>query len=96
LSNIFSEKLKTQLGSRLGVSYLRAMQERVAISIGNSGNFDFLQSSSGVDIPGVVWDAGLYLSDFLSTISKTNGCGMTCLDIGCGTGWLVNERSRFL
>lgn len=88
-----------QLGSRLGVSFLRAQEEYIEIHLLTSGSscaccecctclksFTVYQSALGVlGISGVVWDAGLALVDtLLSNQSKI--AESSVLDLGCGTG----------
>lgn len=82
-----------QIGSRLGIDYVRSIQEFVTISVfGQSITIN--QCSIGpLAISFVVWDAGLYLTDFLVYCFKEAGksttsfsLGAKVLDLGCGTG----------
>lgn len=88
---IFDEKLSVGLGQRLGVPFMRAQLESVDVIIG-SHHVSVEQSSIGVlGISLVVWDCGLYLVDYLSTLRRRLGKERddvlgTCLDLGCGTG----------
>ena len=90
------------LGSRLGVPYMRAQKESVAIKIpagdGTLVDIAMHQSSMGLmAISGVIWDCGLLMIDFLSQQcliestpqdSKHHVCKPlgTVLELGCGTG----------
>lgn len=74
---------------------IRAEQECVEISLGTR-RISVEQSGIGmIGISGVVWDAGLLLSDFLFHIfhspeAQEDGCAVDklgdTLDLGCGTG----------
>lgn len=56
-----------QIGQRLGVQYLKAVQESVEVSI-EEHTITVHQDSMGlVAIAGAVWDAGMYMVDFLTT-----------------------------
>ena len=83
---------KFGLGQRLGVPYMRAQQDRVLVNVDGT-TLSLRQSVAGVSaISGVVWDAGLYLVDFLVSDSKSQSQilhrldGQRVLDLGCGTG----------
>ena len=57
-----------QLGSRLGINYIRSQKEYVSIKIGDVDEIMLNQTSMGLmAISGVVWDAGLLLVDYLVT-----------------------------
>eukprot|EP00596_Hydrurales_sp_CCMP1899_P010807 CAMPEP_0119040158 /NCGR_PEP_ID=MMETSP1177-20130426/10003_1 /TAXON_ID=2985 /ORGANISM="Ochromonas sp, Strain CCMP1899" /LENGTH=141 /DNA_ID=CAMNT_0007004921 /DNA_START=251 /DNA_END=673 /DNA_ORIENTATION=- len=72
------------IGERLGVSYLRSQKESVSLCV-DDYTLQLYQSSMGIlTMSGVVWDAGLYLSDYLIA-NRTVASGRV-LDIGCGTG----------
>jgi hypothetical protein len=83
-----------ELGQRLGIQYMKAMQETIVVKYGDL-EYSFCQESMGLlAIAGVVWDAGLLMVDFLQTMqNKTmqNHVDLTfdlgnVLDVGCGTG----------
>jgi hypothetical protein len=63
--NISTNIKAVGLGNRLGVPYMRAQQNEVEIII-NKQLYIFNQSSLGLSaISGVLWDAGLLITDFL-------------------------------
>lgn len=87
-------------GPRLGVNYFRSIQESIPISIclpsGNESGSSTLELEISQDSKGpmaistVVWDAGLYLIDFLEANAHSDrpdrlqlGC---TLELGTGTG----------
>lgn len=95
---IFQESV--QIGSRLGIDYIRSTKEFVTLSICEQP-ITISQCSIGpLAISFVVWDAGLYLADFLvhdfnqKHIKNSNEdrqstnftLGKNVLDLGCGTG----------
>jgi hypothetical protein len=72
------------IGERLGVSYLRSQKESVSLCV-DDYTLQLYQSSMGIlTMSGVVWDAGLYLSDYL--IANRTVASGRIMDIGCGTG----------
>jgi predicted nicotinamide N-methyase len=73
------------IGKRLGVSYMRSTMEYIDLTV-NGHSMKLYQSSMGImAISGVVWDAGLFLADYmLAYRDLTFGCRV--LDLGCGTG----------
>ena len=79
-----------QLGSRLGINYIRSQQEYISIKIGDVDEIMLNQTSMGLmAISGVVWDAGLLLVDYLVTETQDlnhSGLIRRSLDLGCGTG----------
>lgn len=63
--NKFNNNKTVGFGNRLGVPYMRAQQTEVDIIINNE-LYVFNQSSLGLTaISGVLWDAGILLTDFL-------------------------------
>jgi SAM-dependent methyltransferase len=83
-SIIYQEEEDVMIGQRLGVSYLRSQKESVSLCV-DDYCLQLYQSSMGIlTMSGVVWDAGLYLSDYLIA-NRTASVGRV-LDIGCGTG----------
>lgn len=86
---MFAKAKESEIGQRLGVQYLKAMQPTIPVSYGSDLNFEFHQESMGLlAISGVVWDAGLLMVDYMLKLKSDcpgiiDGC---CLDIGCGTG----------
>jgi predicted nicotinamide N-methyase len=93
---LFDEQTSSELGQRLGISYMRTLQEEVVVSV-NKNEIKIAQSSMGLmAISNVVWDCGLYLVDVLvyqysskhgdtSSITSSQVLGRT-LELGCGTG----------
>jgi predicted nicotinamide N-methyase len=72
------------IGQRLGVSYLRSQKESISLCV-DTYSLQLYQSSTGTSaISGVVWDAGLFLSDYM-VANRAAAVGRV-LDIGCGTG----------
>lgn len=83
-SIIYQKKESLIIGQRLGVSYHRSQKEFISLCI-DTYSLKLYQCSTGTSaISGVVWDAGLYLSDYLIA-NRTAAVGRI-LDIGCGTG----------
>ena len=82
-------------GVRLGVSYLRTLKDSISISIrlddSSTLDLEISQVSMGpMAISSVVWDAGLYLVDFLESNAHIDlvdriELGKT-LELGTGTG----------
>ena len=85
--SLFGSVSEVAVGQRLGISYIRSQQEELSIRVGKSA-ISINQSSMGLTaISGVVWDAALFLIDYLS--SEADCCdalGGKYLDLGCGTG----------
>ena len=89
LDVLFGSKEEGELGSRLGVPYMRAQAASLAVTlhvrrVSDEGgeeelSLSFSQSSLGLcAISGVVWDAGLLLVDFLAQQEMAlcmSGCG---------------------
>ena len=92
-SYIFGESGAPEIGQRLGIQYVKASQSTISVSYGDV-EVQFHQESMGLmAISGVVWDAGLFMVDFLQQLrSEVNAdqersyLGDQVLDIGCGTG----------
>ena len=88
------------IGQRLGVPYLRTLEETLVVCIGPSTTLTMHQCSLGLTaISGVVWDCGLLLVDFLVwETERTNQVHLSgnkddqkhafenVLDLGTGTG----------
>ncbi len=85
--SIFGSVSEVAVGQRLGISYIRSQQEELTIRVGKS-LISINQSSMGLTaISGVVWDAALFLIDYLcSEASCRDALGGKYLDLGCGTG----------
>jgi hypothetical protein len=80
--------VKAKIGQRLGVPFTRTLQPKISIKIGEE-ELPVNQDGNGVtSISGVVWDAALFLIDFLVTFisnfpeKRLNNV----LDVGTGTG----------
>lgn len=75
------------IGKRLGLPFVRSLQESIEITLHGQKIICYQDGNDANGISGVVWDAGLYLVDFLQEITSKNPLilGKT-LDIGCGTG----------
>jgi predicted nicotinamide N-methyase len=95
-----NNKTEAEPGSRLGVSYSRSIKDSIPISIclpsSNASSSSTLEleisqvSMGPMAISSVVWDAGLYLIDFLETNAHSGRpdrlqLGKT-LELGTGTG----------
>ena len=88
------------IGQRLGVPYLRTLEETLVVCIGPSTSLTLHQCSLGLTaISGVVWDCGLLLVDFLvwererinqvplpGNRDDPNHALGNVLDLGTGTG----------
>ena len=92
-------------GVRLGVSYLRTLKDSISISIrlddSSTLDLEISQVSMGpMAISSVVWDAGLYLVDFLESNAHIDlvdriELGKT-LELGTGTGICgITEQSIY-
>ena len=83
---IFEASAEPEVGQRLGIQYIKAMQPTIAVMIGDA-EYQFHQESMGLmAISGVVWDAGLLLVDFLQEVQNATATFGRVLDVGCGTG----------
>ena len=85
-------------GSRLGISYMRAQLTQTEVCLGPGGRCASVTVKQDIEdresISGVVWDAGLLLSDFIvdevtKELQQHGGQKpphRCILDLGCGTG----------
>mmetsp|Transcript_2973 Transcript_2973/g.3115 ORF Transcript_2973/g.3115 Transcript_2973/m.3115 type:complete len:269 (-) Transcript_2973:213-1019(-) len=81
---IYDNTENLNVGQRLGVSYLRSQKDSISLCV-DLQSLQLYQSSTGnLAISGVVWDAGLYLSDYM--VANRAAAVGRILDIGCGTG----------
>lgn len=82
---IYQDEEVPIIGKRLGVSYMRSTMEYIDLTV-DGHSLKLYQSSMGImAISGVVWDAGLFLADYmLAYRDRTFDCRV--LDLGCGTG----------
>lgn len=93
--DIYNDHLVT--GGRLGIDFVRASLSSIDILVGDK-TLTIEQKLNNEELSGVVWDAGLLITDFLKT-NETLLENKTVLDLGCGTGvvglvaCLLNARS---
>lgn len=81
IDQIFAEEISWEPGQRLGVNYTQAQAEQLPVTI-QSRSVHVQQSSMGVlAITGVVWDAGLYMVDFLSWLCSNQRPLLQCDDM---------------
>lgn len=94
-SIIFPQDVSSELGQRLGINYVRTLQENVEIDI-NGHKLLIGQSSLGMmAISSVVWDCGMLMVDFLCSCYSTDIQESSVLELGCGTG-LVGLSAHLL
>lgn len=94
-SVLFPIDTNSEPGQRLGINYVRTLQEHVEIDV--SGKRLLIgQSSLGMmAISSVVWDCGMLMVDFLCSCYTSNLKDMHILELGCGTG-LVGLSANLL
>lgn len=81
---MYDDREVSIIGKRLGVSYTRSTMEYIDFNV-DDHSLKLYQTSMGImAISGVVWDAGLFLADYILT-HRTVALGRV-LDLGCGTG----------
>lgn len=84
-NEFYAKPLDAGLGNRLGVSFTQAQLKEICVKVKDI-KISLCQCEMGVvGISGVVWDAGLFLVDYLSCSSTDQPLGHV-LDLGCGTG----------
>ena len=69
---IFQNDTEIELGQRLGINYVRSLEEEIFVKLNSETNFCVRQSNMGmIAISSVLWDAGMLIVDFLSTLYST-------------------------
>ena len=82
---MFHDNEVSVIGKRLGVSYIRSTMEYIDLTV-DCHSLKLYQTSMGImAISGVVWDAGLFLADYMLA-NRHIAYGCRVLDLGCGTG----------
>jgi predicted nicotinamide N-methyase len=83
---LFEETDAPEVGQRLGIQYVRTLRPTIDVTIGNQLIQLHQESMGMMAISGVVWDAGLLVSDFIAQCADTTVPPDRVLDLGCGTG----------
>lgn len=92
---LFPLDSNSELGQRLGINYVRTLQENVEIDV-CCQKLQIGQSSLGMmAISSVVWDCGMLMVDFLCSCYITEIQSCNVLELGCGTG-LVGLSANML
>jgi hypothetical protein len=85
VEELFAEPVGAAPGQRLGVNFMRAQEETLNVLLDKDQRVMSLQQSQmgAIGLSCVIWDAGLFMVDFLSALGNPLG---TVLDLGCGVG----------